>query len=329
MNWLLFGLFKQWNDFLCVKGFGDKLKIVKFHHVIIYVIILYEIIYLTNVIWLFYYLFIEYLACIHSAEIKDIAMKSKIHYPLEIFNPFKGFIFQRSCIFCHWDGCFINVISFSTHLILLFPPSCKEACVFFSLSTLRTSALIVLTLFNLLASGNQHLSCLPPPHSNYMFIFSTWRFDSHSKVVMFQLASVIFCVSVNDNPILPQTLLHPQPPTFWLIATPSEQLLRPNVLESVILHFSFFLSRSPACAKPAENSIMSTFKMDPAFSSFPVLPFWPSRLPFTWITVPFLTSPANSAFPTLRFILNEAASIPLKSDSCTTVIWVLKYLRRM
>ena len=74
---------------------------MKFHHVIIYVIILYEIIYLTNVIWLFYYLFIEYLACIHSAEIKDIAMKSKIHYPPEIFNPFKGFIFQRSCIFCH------------------------------------------------------------------------------------------------------------------------------------------------------------------------------------------------------------------------------------
>lgn len=135
---------------------------MKFHHVIIYVIILYEIIYLTNVIWLFYYLFIEYLACIHSAESEDIAMKSKIHYPLEIFNPYKGFIFQRSCIFCHWDGCFICY--FLQYTILLFSPSCKKACVFFSLSfTLRTSTLIILTLFNLLASGSQHLSCLPPP----------------------------------------------------------------------------------------------------------------------------------------------------------------------
>lgn len=70
---------------------------MKFQCVIIYVIIYFEIInneiiYLMNVIWLFYYLFIEYLACIHSAE-SDIAMKSKIHYPLEIFNPCKGFIF--------------------------------------------------------------------------------------------------------------------------------------------------------------------------------------------------------------------------------------------
>ena len=66
---------------------------MKFHCVIIYVIILYEIIYLTNVIWLFHYLFTEYLACIGSAENEDIAMKSNIHYPLEIFNPYKGFIF--------------------------------------------------------------------------------------------------------------------------------------------------------------------------------------------------------------------------------------------
>lgn len=138
-----------------------------------------------------------------------------------------------------------------------------------------------------------------------MFIFSTWGSDSHSKVVMFQLASVIFCVSVNDNPILPQTLLHPQPPTFWLIATPSEQLLRPNVLESVILHFSFFPSHSPACAKPAENPIMSTFEIDPAYSAFSVLPFWPSHLTFTCITVAFLASPANSAFFPLWFILNQ------------------------
>lgn len=47
-----------------------------------------------NVIWLFYYLFIEYLACIHSAESEDIAMKSKIHYPLKFSTLIKVLYFR-------------------------------------------------------------------------------------------------------------------------------------------------------------------------------------------------------------------------------------------
>lgn len=74
---------------------------------------------------------------------------------------------------------------------------------------LRTSALIILTLFNLLAS--REASTFPASHPQILTTCSSspWRFDSHSSCHV----PIGFCdflrISVNDNAILPQTLLHP------------------------------------------------------------------------------------------------------------------------
>ena len=148
-----------------------------------------------------------------------------ILYPQGLFSLWMVVYFGVLALFWHWSNCFIYVITFNMHLILLFPPDIQRSRNFLIFALHFVAFSTIFLLLSMVKSLTPEASTFlvpalvahpySPPLLNCIFILSTWMFNRHFEIAVFQLASsVLFHISTCDSSILPLALPHSQPSTF-------------------------------------------------------------------------------------------------------------------